>query len=262
MKIWGILMLYDELRQVGKGVVANYATSPEQHCEISRLSDEVSDTERMRIFDRYASESSAIASVLEGGTTFLELGKPIIDRSREIEKYYAGRKFGRVNKSDILGNDARNERDVKETVQYLKEGRIIDPSEYFCNKWILPGPVNKVGMRVSKAVDVAESRPGLFLSFATGLPILAGVACGVYQPFHIADDTMLNFAWNFVSGSFGACFGVVYPVLSCQYSFGSRNKSIERRRESFQNALEEMDSIVNRLYSKRNKVLPFSSEGA
>jgi len=97
---------------------------------------------RKKVLDKHAEHSPTTQDVIDGNTTFYQVGEPIIKRSRELEEAYQDRNFGHISKKDILHGYKGNQAPFDSTKLLLDED-IINPRAYFGGKVILPKSISR-----------------------------------------------------------------------------------------------------------------------
>lgn len=223
------------LKNVKPAVVVQGTLSPERIKEINTFNREAEDAEKIEIFEYHAEKYGKVRDVLNGDTSFYEVGSPIIEQSKKIEERFGGKRFGYVSKWDILGRDDRSRNDVAETTHFLREQRIIDPQGYFSSHMLVPDWISVSARKIddySLTVFGGSTIMGALIG-----PMLDG-----------------NSAQGFLKGLFGGILLGAQPILISQLHFGRSNYSLAHQRTSFENALNNMDAEVKRLYGTTSRL--------
>lgn len=190
---------------------------------------------KKRTIERYADEHESVANVVDGSATFYSYGEPIIEQAKRIEDKYRDRNFGFVKKSDFLGKDANNSREVWEAARYLRQGEIVNPTKFFRSKLILPPNVRRLIGKWN----------GLFKM--DGGQERVEVAIGTMLATGVTGAGIGHLAWNGWGalggglGGYGLVFGAVYLPSDLE---GDPVDRISKQRKDFENALNGLDSEV------------------
>jgi hypothetical protein len=240
--------LFQELIRIRPETNTIFGTSENKVQELTSRAIKVADDRKRIVIESYAERSGTVQRIIDGETTFCELGKPIIQQSEKLEEKLKSKfplRF--VSRREILGKDSRNLGDIRESVEYLSGQDIIDTRNYFSSGFILPKAMPRIAEKIINSfpsVNPVIFFSGLILTLSIGLAYFGEK----YRLFNSLTKNH-NSEAGFYIGSFGGYFS--YLLLTAVKDSDINRLSNERNH--FSQALSFMDEEVQRLYDCKSK---------